>query len=119
MSFSLGNNLGWFSPALPVLKANPGPLLDGPVSQQTAGWLASSTAIGAICGCLSFGLIANWIGYKKVIMLSSFPLIVNIQFGASFIIGEFIWNCSSHGCSLYSGTIRGTFAFPDFYVELL
>lgn len=79
MTFSQGTNIGWFSPALPVLSSDHSPLLDGPISQATAGWIGSFLALGAIFGGLGFGLFANWIGYKRSLQLSTIPLFVSLQ----------------------------------------
>lgn len=74
--FSQGTNMGWFSPALPILKSDQSPLLDGPISQETAGWIGSFLAVGGLTGGLTFGLISNWIGYKRALQLATFPVFV-------------------------------------------
>lgn len=76
MAFSQGTNIGWYSTALPVINSNPSPLLDGPISQEIAGWLGALFAFGCLLGCLGFGLWANWIGYKRVLQLATLPGIV-------------------------------------------
>lgn len=74
--FGQGANMGWYSPALPIINTVPSPLLDGPIDQDTAGWIGSFLAIGCVCGCLGFGLLANWIGYKRSMLLSAIPVMV-------------------------------------------
>lgn len=76
LAFGQGTNIGWYSPALPVINTVPSPLLDGPISQQTAGWIGSFLAIGGVCGGLGFGFLANWIGYKRSLQLSAIPIFV-------------------------------------------
>lgn len=76
LTFSHGSNVGWFSPALPILTSDRTSLLDGPFSQETVGLIGSLVPIGAIFGGLGFGLVANWIGYKRAMQISSIPMIV-------------------------------------------
>lgn len=76
-TFAAGCGVGWYSPALPVLQSPANsPLLDGAVSADMAGWIGSALAVGALCGCLFFGLLGNAIGYKRSMLLTSLPMIV-------------------------------------------
>lgn len=68
--------MGWYSPALPIINTIPSPLLDGPISQDTAGWVGSFLSIGCVSGGLGFGLLANYIGYKRSMLLAAFPVMV-------------------------------------------
>lgn len=76
MAFSQGTNIGWYSPALPIINTIPSPLLDGPISLETAGWIGAVAPLGALFGCLGFGLMANWIGYKRALQFASIPILV-------------------------------------------
>lgn len=76
--FALGTNAGWYSPALPIINTVPSPLLDGPISQVTAGLIGGGGSFTALVGCLVFGLMANWIGYKRALQLASIPGLVSL-----------------------------------------
>lgn len=76
MAFSQGSNVAWFSPALPLLYSESSPLIDGPISHDTAGNIGTFLAVGGICGSLGFGLMANWIGYKRAMQCAAFPITV-------------------------------------------
>lgn len=89
LAFSQGTNIGWYSPALPVINSIPSYLLDGPISQATAGWLGAAVPIGCLIGNLGFGLMANWIGYKGALQLATIPEIVR-KLSRSFSFGESI-----------------------------
>lgn len=77
LTFSQGCNIGWYSPALPVINSVPSTLIDGPISHDMAGWIGSFLAIGAIFGNLIFGFLANWIGYRRSLLLSAIPIFVS------------------------------------------
>lgn len=123
LTFAQGTNMGWFSPALPVLINDPSPMLDGPISQETAGWIGSFLAVGGLCGCIGFGLLSNWIGYKRTMQLSAFPLMVYSYYQED----DFIIFCKIkivpltnrfRGYWSYSVTIRGRLSSLDFSAEL-
>lgn len=73
-----GCGIGWYSPALPLLQSEQTPLLDGPISGDMSGWIGASLAIGGIFGCLGFGLLGNWTGFKRSILLTAVPMIVSL-----------------------------------------
>lgn len=77
LPFGGGTCIGWYSPALSVLRSVHTPLLDGPISSDLAGWIGASLAIGGVVGCLFFGLLGNHIGLKRSILLTAVPLIVS------------------------------------------
>lgn len=61
------------------------PLLDGPISQEIAGLIGALMPIGGIVGGIGFGLIANWIGYKRVLHMASIPMIVIVNYIKTYI----------------------------------
>lgn len=77
LTFSQGCNIGWYSPALPVINSVPSTLIDGPISHDMAGVIGSLLAVGAIFGNLFFGFLANWIGYRRSMLLSAIPIFVS------------------------------------------
>lgn len=76
LAFSTGTCAGWYSPALPVINTVPSSLLDGPISKEVAGWLGSGFPLGGLIGCIGFGLLANWIGYKRTMQWAVLPILV-------------------------------------------
>lgn len=78
-SFSAGCGVGWYSPALPILRSEQSPLRDGPISSDMAGWIGALLAIGGLLGCLGFGLLGNCIGFKRSTLLTAVPMIVSMD----------------------------------------
>lgn len=76
--FAHGCNIGWFSPSLLVLVSEDSPLASGPLTFDQVGWIASVPSLGAIIGPLIYGLIANRIGYRNALLLTSIPISVSI-----------------------------------------
>lgn len=78
LGFSLGCAVGWLSPTLPILMSDASPLVDGKVSIEDAGWIASLFPLSAVFGTLSFGFLSNCIGSKRALLLCCIPVSVNI-----------------------------------------
>lgn len=76
--FAHGCNIGWFSPSLPILVSDDTPLASGPLTYDQIGWIGSVPSLGAILGPLVYGLLANKIGYRNSLLLTSIPISVSI-----------------------------------------
>lgn len=82
-----GTILGWPSPAIPKLESPNTPLVSGPLTNEQISWIGSITAIGAMCGSLTFGYISARLGVKRSIMFLALPSTVFwflIYFGKTY-----------------------------------
>lgn len=68
-----GTILGWISPAITKLSSPDTPLETGPLTSLEISWIAAITSIGAMCGSLTFGFIAAWLGCKRTMMFLALP----------------------------------------------
>lgn len=68
-----GCSIGWFSPAMLLLRSESTPLATGPLSANDSGWLASFLAIGAIVGVICSGILCNYIGSKQTMLVALIP----------------------------------------------
>lgn len=84
-----GTNAGWYSSALPLLKSDDTPLLDGALSTDMAGWVGAMISIGSLFGVLLFGSLALWIGFKRSLLLAAAPIISSWFL---IIYGVFAWH---------------------------
>lgn len=91
------------------------PLTDGAISYEMAGWIGSFIALGAVVGTLFFGLLSNYIGYKKSILLCSIPITCSWLL---IIFGSTAWHlCWSRFFSGLTG--GGAFScIPQFVAEI-
>ncbi|XP_076165470.1 facilitated trehalose transporter Tret1-like isoform X1 [Ptiloglossa arizonensis] len=69
-AFSIGTYLAWTSPALSIL----GKIDQLTYTEQESSWICASVAVGATVGSLPAKIIADKIGRKKSILLSSLVL---------------------------------------------
>lgn len=69
-----GTGLAWTSPVLDQLKKDDSKI---PTGDEQATWIASMLAIGAICGALPCGILADKIGRKKAALVIAVPYIVS------------------------------------------
>lgn len=92
-----GTGLAWTSPVLDQLKADNSTI---PTRDEQATWIASMLAIGAICGALPCGILADIVGRKKAALIIAVPYIISYVltvfatnvftlFVARFLIGKF------------------------------
>ncbi|KAG8223587.1 hypothetical protein J437_LFUL004107 [Ladona fulva] len=87
-SFSLGNALGWSSPALPKL--------DAQFSEESKSWISSVLTLGAAFACFYSGFLMDKLGRRFTMLLQVVPLLLSwmmLTFGRSFIVlllGRFI-----------------------------
>ncbi|ODM94060.1 Facilitated trehalose transporter Tret1 [Orchesella cincta] len=71
--FSLGNVLGWSSPAIPNL-ANSGDFPD--IQNYQKAWIGSLVTIGALVGACCSGYLIEKIGRKKSLLVVGIPYII-------------------------------------------
>lgn len=92
-----GTGLAWTSPVLGQLE-KPDSLIE--TTKEQRSWIASMLAIGAICGALPCGILADKLGRKKAAMFISVPYIVSFLmtatasspfalYAARFLIGNY------------------------------
>ncbi|XP_055296009.1 facilitated trehalose transporter Tret1-like [Sitodiplosis mosellana] len=82
--FCYGCNMGFLSPALPVLLSNNTPLASGPLTYTELSWIGSIISIGAVAGTFITGLLSILYGSKRTIVFLAFPVIISwlfIHFG--------------------------------------
>lgn len=70
----VGMLLGWMSPTIPILQDVEGPLPE-PIQDSDLSWLASSTFLVAFPCMLVAGSIADAIGRKNAILITSFSFL--------------------------------------------
>lgn len=68
-----GAVVGWFSPSVPILISDETPLVTGPLSNEELSWLGAINNLGALGGILTFGVITQFLGCKKSMLLLTFP----------------------------------------------
>ncbi|KAG5860680.1 hypothetical protein JTB14_006689 [Gonioctena quinquepunctata] len=98
--------LTWSSPILPKLQSNDSSInpLGKPITADEESWIGSLQYIGAMCGILPFGYLADRIGRKPVLLFLALPHLVAylaFAFGKNiywYYFGRFIG-----GVSLSSG----------------
>lgn len=64
---------GWSSPALAKLTSDDTPLLSGILTNEESSWIGSINCIGGLCGSLLFGYVASLVGYKRAMLILTFP----------------------------------------------
>lgn len=69
-----GTGLSWTSPALPLLKNENSTIL--PTTKDQGTWIASFLPIGALCGALPAGILAEKVGRKYAAMAIAIPYII-------------------------------------------
>lgn len=75
MSVAHGGLMGWFSPALLILKTKDSPV--GQLSVQDASWLGSCSYIGGFFGTFAFMLFIKLFGRKISFCIMAIPNLVN------------------------------------------
>ncbi|XP_059617699.1 uncharacterized protein LOC132262445 [Phlebotomus argentipes] len=73
-AIAFGTVVGWVSPVIPVLLTPDSSLPSGPISDDQASWINSSTCLGGIIGNVIFGALVDRIGRKWSLFLLSLPL---------------------------------------------
>lgn len=75
---SFGAACGWTSPAFLELTSQTNPLLPtGPINSVQASWIGCTVSLGAIAGTLFFGSIADRVGRKGSLLITSLPNIAS------------------------------------------
>lgn len=85
--FSFGNNMGWLSPALPVLLSNETPLKTGPLSNAHLSWIGAANSCGAICSTFIMVVLSTRWGSKQAMTFLAYPAIafwLLVYFGDTF-----------------------------------
>ncbi|XP_043268933.1 facilitated trehalose transporter Tret1-2 homolog [Venturia canescens] len=77
MAMQAGMTLGWTSPILPYLKSEESFLLPGEVTDTEESWICSLLAVGAILGAVPAGKVADMIGRKSAIIVTSVPFLIS------------------------------------------
>ena len=77
MCLAHGGSMGWLSPSLLVLQTDRTPLEGGPIDNETASWVGSTTYIGGICGNFMFMAILRYFGRKKTFCVLALPHLVS------------------------------------------
>ncbi|XP_022900708.1 facilitated trehalose transporter Tret1-like [Onthophagus taurus] len=101
-SFTCGIALGWTSPVLPQLSGN-FTVLPEPLTTDQSSWIGSLLPVGASLGPFLAGYLADKLGRKKTILISTAPFLVAfILFGLAssvyeFYIGRFLCGVGSGG----------------------
>lgn len=84
---SFGSNIGWFSPALPILLSEDTPLITGPLTNEELSWIAAMNSFGSICGTFIIGLLSILCGSKRGMTFLAYPSIafwLLIYYGNTF-----------------------------------
>lgn len=72
-----GCAIGWFSPALPLLKSADTPLLSGPLTTGEISWSGSIICLGAMTGNILYSALTLRIGAKMTLLSLAIPQMVN------------------------------------------
>lgn len=72
-----GCSVGWTSPSLPLLRSDRSPLESGPVDVETAAWIGAVLSMGSLTGTLTYGILSNFIGSKRAMLLCALPITVS------------------------------------------
>ncbi|PBC27838.1 Solute carrier family 2, facilitated glucose transporter member [Apis cerana cerana] len=70
----VGSALAWTSPVLPQLYAADSWLV---ITQEEGSWISSLLAVGAICGAIPSGSMADKMGRKKSLLLLAAPFLLS------------------------------------------
>ncbi|XP_044271464.1 facilitated trehalose transporter Tret1-like [Tribolium madens] len=73
-ALAMGLCLTWTSPALPMLEeATTYP----PITKNQGAWIGSLLTLGAFCGAIPAGTVANFIGRKRSLLFFALPLFIS------------------------------------------
>ncbi|KAJ6648624.1 Facilitated trehalose transporter Tret1 [Pseudolycoriella hygida] len=68
-----GGAMGWLSPSLLVLQSDETPLVSGPINNETASWVGSTTYFGGVVGNFLFMALLNHFGRKRTFSVLALP----------------------------------------------
>lgn len=99
-----GTVLAWTANITDDLKD--GKLNDLEMDDDDLGWAGSAMTIGAMIMCFPIGWIADWIGRKPTVLLTTFP----------FVIGWLLITFAQHIAMVYTGRVLVGIAGGSFCV---
>lgn len=70
-------SVGWISPNVELLQSDQTHLTSGPLSNETLSWVTSIINIGGLIGSVFYGVLADYIGRRKTLILIAIPLIAS------------------------------------------
>ncbi|EFA10574.1 Facilitated trehalose transporter Tret1-2 homolog-like Protein [Tribolium castaneum] len=73
-ALAMGLCLTWTSPALPMLEQ---PTTYPKITKNQGAWIGSLLTLGAFCGAIPAGTLANFIGRKRSLLFFALPLFIS------------------------------------------
>ncbi|XP_065350463.1 facilitated trehalose transporter Tret1-like [Cloeon dipterum] len=73
-SFAAGTVMAWTSPTLPLLTGPSSPL---PITPDEGSWVGCLMAVGALCGALPAGIVADTIGRRRAMQCVALPMLIS------------------------------------------
>ncbi|XP_031622895.1 facilitated trehalose transporter Tret1-like [Contarinia nasturtii] len=84
---SHGCAVGFFSPALLILRSEKTPIITGPLTNAQSSWIGSMSSVGSVLGTFICGFLSALFGCKKAMIFLAFPTTIFwllIHFGDTF-----------------------------------